>query len=273
MYVCKYFLSFSTFFKKGIYFFVSMCYYIDMSKSGSNKGIYIFWGGIALVVAIVLLIIFLPRTNTAMPYGNMYSLSYNIKQTDKNGKDINYYTEALINDASADGVAKTNLNNLYALQKAMTNSDGFCLTGLLYLTPGENYRGLVSSQNTIARSLGTSLYEFHKYCTEFVTPLFDDQEHFVDRGLVVNETLLVYYSKYSALLKEIAEFYYTTAQLMHSSATQCMEVSPILLDKHLEHITKVYNHATSGIVSAAEASQLLNSSTVIYADGYYKDFI
>lgn len=244
-----------------------------MSKSGSNKGIYIFWGGIALVVAIVLLIIFLPRTNASMPYGNMHSLSYNISQTDKNGKNINYYTEALINDPSADGVAKTNLNNLYALQKSMTNSDSFCLRGLLYLTPGENYRGLVSSQNTIARSLGTSLYEFHKYCTEFVTPLFDGKTHFEDRSLPVNEILLVYYSKYSALLKEMAEFYNTTALLMHSSASQCMEVSPILLDKHLEHITKVYNHATSGMVTASEASSLLNSSTVIYADGYYKDFI
>lgn len=244
-----------------------------MSKSGSNKGIYIFWGGIALVVAIVLLIIFLPRTNASMPYGNMHSLSYNISQTDKNGKNINYYTEALINDPSADGVAKTNLNNLYALQKSMTNSDSFCLRGLLYLTPGENYRGLVSSQNTIARSLGTSLYEFHKYCTEFVTPLFDGKTHFEDRSLAVNEILLVYYSKYSALLKEMAEFYNTTALLMHSSASQCMEVSPILLDKHLEHITKVYNHATSGMVTASEASSLLNSSTVIYADGYYKDFI
>lgn len=250
-----------------------MCYYIDMSKSGSNKGIYIFWGGIALVVAIVLLIIFLPRTNASMPYGNMHSLSYNISQTDKNGKNINYYTEALINDPSADGVAKTNLNNLYALQKSMTNSDSFCLRGLLYLTPGENYRDLVSSQNTIARSLGTSLYEFHKYCTEFVTPLFDGKTHFEDRSLPVNEILSVYYSQYSALLKEMAEFYNTTALLMHSSASQCMEVSPILLDKHLEHITKVYNHVTSGMVTASEASSLLNSSTVIYADGYYKDFI
>ena len=243
-----------------------------MSKTGSNKGIYIFWGGIALVVAIVLLIIFLPRTNTSMPYGNMYSLSYNMSQVDNKGKDINYYTEALINDPSADGVAKSNLNNLYALQKAMTNSDSFCLRGLLYLTPGEDYKALVSSQNTIARSLGTSLYEFHNYCTEFVTPLFDGR-YFQDRSLVVNETLLVYYSKYSALLKEIAEFYNTTALLMHSSATKCMEVSPAMLDKHLEHITTVYNHATSGVVSAQQASQLLNTSTVIYADGYYKDFI
>ncbi|MBR5012530.1 MAG: hypothetical protein IKY15_01180, partial [Clostridia bacterium] len=97
--------------------------------------------------------------------------------------------------------------------------------------------------------------------------------YFQDRSLVVNETLLVYYSKYSALLKEIAEFYNTTALLMHSSATKCMEVSPAMLDKHLEHITTVYNHATSGVVSAQQASQLLNTSTVIYADGYYKDFI
>lgn len=244
-----------------------------MSKSGSNKGIYIFWGGIALVVAIVLLIIFLPRTNASMPYGNMYSLSYNINQADKNGKNINYYTEALINDPSADGVAKTNLNNLYALQKAMTNSDDFCLTGLLYLTPGENYKALVASQNTIAKNLGTSLYEFHNYCTNFVTPLFDGKTTFSDRKGAVNQILPVYYSQYSALLKEMADFYYTTAQLMHSSSTLCMEINSTLLDKHLAHITSVYNHVTSGIVSASQASELLNSSTVLYAEGYYKDFI
>ena len=31
-----------------------MCYYICMSKKGSNKGIYLFWGGIAIVLAIVI---------------------------------------------------------------------------------------------------------------------------------------------------------------------------------------------------------------------------
>ena len=243
-----------------------------MSKSGSNKGIYIFWGGIALLVAIVLLIIFLPRTNASMPYRNVHSLSYNIALTNKNGKTINYFTEALINDPNSNLTTKTNLNNLYALQKTMQNSTDFCMTGLLYLSPSAEFKGLVSKQNTVARNLGTTLYQLQTYCTQFVTPLFDGTP-FADRPSMVNKTLKVYYEKYTALLKEMAEFYYTTAQILHTSATKCMEVNPTMLDKHLELMTKVHGFATSTMVSTSEASKCLNDSITLYADGYYKDYI
>lgn len=243
-----------------------------MSKTGSNKGIYIFWGGIALVVAVVLLIIFLPRANASMPYGNMHSLSYNIAQTDKNGKNINYFTEALINDASSNLTTKTNLNNLYALQKAMANSTDFCMTGLLYLSPTGDFKGLSAKQNAVAKSLGTTLYEFQSYCTEFVTPLFDGRT-FPDRSFAVNETLAVYFEKYTNLLQEMADFYLTTAQIMHTSATKCMEVNPTMLDKHLELMTTVYGFATSTMLSTTDAAKCLNDSITLYADGYYKNYI
>ena len=202
----------------------------------------------------------------------MHSLSYNIAQTDKNGKTINYFTEALINDANSNLTTKTNLNNLYALQKTMQNSTDFCMTGLLYLSPSAEFKGLTSKQNSVARSLGTTLYEFQSYCTKFVTPLFDGTT-FADRRLVVNETLEVYYEKYTAVLKEMAEFYFTSAQILHTSATKCMEVNPTMLDKHLELMTRVYGFATSTMVSAQDSAKCLNDSITLYADGYYKNFI
>lgn len=249
-----------------------MCYYIGMSKSGSNKGIYIFWGGIALVLAVVLLIVFLPRINSSMPYSNMHSFSYNLSQTDKNGKDLNYFTEALINDPSTNSTIKGNLNNLFALQKTMANSTDFCMTGLLYLSPNSEFRDLAKKQNDVAKNLGTLLYDFQTYCTRYVNPLFDGT-HLVDREFAINEAITAYYEKYTAFLKEMSEFYFTTAKILHTSATQCMEVNPTMLDRHLTLMTSVHNYATSTMVSAGQASELLNESIALYADGYYENFI
>lgn len=243
-----------------------------MSKTSSNKGIYLFWGGIAIVVAVVLLIIFLPRTNAGAPLATSQSVASQIERKDSLNKNIDFYITSFLNDPLTDSTQKQNLSALYSLQQSLVASNTFSQNALLYVTPAEDFKALSKEQQSKADTFSGTLSAFQNYCSLHVSSLFDGTV-FTNRTFTLNETLNVFYDKYQVVLKEMANFYYTTAQIVSSSAMLCMEINTTMKQKHLELSETIYNLAQSGMVSIPSASNALSTAQTIYAEGYYKSFI
>ena len=243
-----------------------------MSKKGSNKGIYLFWGGIAVIVIIVLLVVFLPRANPQAAYTNMENVAVALDKKDKNGHDINYFAEKFIADSQTYSDRKTNLTSYNKLWLSLTQSNDFCGNALLYVSPTDGFKALSGDQNIAANMALTQITEFQDYCTNYVTKFFDGTS-FADRTFSLNETLDVFLSKYTALLTNLTEFYHTTAEIMFNHSTKSMEINPTMLQKHLDNITAVKTTLTESVVSISTVTNIYNTAQTIYVAGYYKSFV
>lgn len=249
-----------------------MCYYICMSKKGSNKGIYLFWGGIAIVLAIVLLLIFLPRTNAAAPYANINAAISALEGKDANNKSIDFYAESIISDGDTNQINKDAVQSLYNIQKALAKSNDFTLTALLYTTPQKEFDKLVTQQAKEKKSGLTALNEFQDYCQTFITPFFNGT-NYSDRAFRLNETVEVFVEKYTALMLEVSALYHTTAQIINGHATTCMEINQKMKERHLSIAKSAHTMMADDNFTTLNTTTLLADATSIYAEGYYTTFI
>ena len=243
-----------------------------MSKNGSNKGIFIFWGGIAIVLAIVLLLIFLPRTSAAVPYANINAAIITLENKDSNNKTINYYAESIINDSQTNQANKDAVKSLYNIQKALAKSNDFCQTALLYTTPNNGFNKLVKQQTKEKKAAQTALHEFQDYCQTFITPFFNGTQY-ANRAFSLNETVAVYVEKYTAVMLELSAFYQTTAEIISGYATTCMEINPTMKEKHLTIMTSAHAMVADDNFTTLNTATLLIDATAVYAEGYYTTFI
>ena len=243
-----------------------------MSSKGSNKGIYLFWGTIVLVIVIVLLVVFLPRAQGAAAHTNMVNISVQLNKTDKNNHTVNFFAEKFIQDIDTQTNFKTSLQNYHKLWNSLTLSDDFSINALLYVSPAKGYNSLVKKQNQSFKQANAMLKDFQAYCTNNVTKFFDGTP-FHNRKFSINETLEVFLKKYTVVLNELIEFYEYTAQIVHGHATQGIEINPKMLEKHLKHITSIKTSISNAVVSSQEVTNIYNNALIIYADGYYKSLI
>ena len=243
-----------------------------MSKNGSNKGIFIFWGGIAIVLAIVLLLIFLPRTSAAVPYANINAVIITLEDKDSNNKTINYYAESILNDGDTDQANKDAVKSLYNIQQALAKSNDFCQTALLYTTPNDGFNKLVKQQNKEKKAAQTALRECQDYCKAYITPFFNGTQD-ANRAYRLNETVKVFVEKYTAVMLELSAFYQTTAQIISGHATTCMEINPTMKEKHLTLMTSARAMVADDNFTTLNTATLLIDATAVYAEGYYTTFI
>lgn len=243
-----------------------------MSKNGSNKGTYIFWDGILVVVAIILLVIFLPRTSANAPFVRINTTVITLEKTDANNKTINYYIENIIADTETNQSNKTAVQSLFNIQNALQKSNDFCLTALLFTTPQDGFNALAKKQNTYATESQKLLNEFHTYCATFITPFFIGTPD-NNREFRLNKTLETFVDKYTQVMLELSAFYQTTAQIISDFSTPCMEVNPDMKERHLTLTTSAHTMIADENFALLNTATLLADATAIYAQGYYTTFI
>ena len=243
-----------------------------MSKNGSNKGIFIFWGGIAIVLAIILLVIFLPRTNAAAPYANINAAIVALEDKDINNKTINFYADSIISDADTNAANKAAVQSLYNIQNAMAKSNDFCQTALLFTTPTDGFNKLVSQQSKEKKAAQTSLREVQDYCQTFITPFFNGTQY-ANRAFALNETVSVFVEKYTAVMLNLSSLYHTTAQIISDHATISMEINPTMKERHLALMASAHTMMADDNFNILGTTTLLLDATSIYAEGYYTTFI
>lgn len=211
-----------------------------MSKKESNKNIYIFWGAIALIVVIVFLVIFLPRTNTTRTYNNMLQISEVIKKQDTHNKDITYYANQFLLSPLEDS-KKDQARALLHLQLSMEYSTSYALTALQFVGKNQNFNKLYNAQISAFNSSQNELSVVLNYCQNNVYQWFENPE--TQKNDIFKQTFNAFLQKYQTAIQQLADFYVATSELLTLNATQGIEITQSNLEKNEQFMKQIQEQA------------------------------
>ena len=201
-----------------------------MAKDIGNKGIYIFWGGILLIIAIVLLIIFVPRTETKNPFTNLNSVINTVNEKDSNQHDFSYYMIHLQTNNSIDTERNKKIESLNKMLGVFTSSNAFNQSALLFLENGSGFKSLSTKHTGWANDSKNAIDEFNIYIKNSLNPFLSGNYSTTDIAMVVD----VVVQKYSNVIVNLSEFYLSTAEIIHNYAVRGLDVKESIINSSLE---------------------------------------
>lgn len=234
----------------------------ETNSLGSNKGIYIFWGVILLVVVAVLLFIFIPRTDYDKAYNNVLSVKTSTYAEDFSHNTISSYTDS----AQAKFASSSRSGDITALENIQTTlilSNNFCLTALSFIEDGGEYNSTTRAQSNAKSNLDGKINSFMSYCKTTLTNALNQTSLSTSE---IASASNFFYEKYFELTKAYLTFYEETAKVISSSAKQDLTITSTAITTNTNYITSLKTEIAKTTLSVGETGTIKLSAESFYAD-------
>lgn len=235
----------------------------------SNKGIYIFWGLILLVVVGVVLFFVIPRTDYALAYKSYASVSNNTHEEITEDKTYyDYINSAKSKFGAIAGVEEgiNTLTSLAVIQDTFALAEDYTKTSLTFVNKNGKYMNAAKTLDKAGKSLNKKINNFQEYCTDILASALA-QNHLPTSE--INFTVSGLNQRYTELLAAYVGYYEKAAALIENHAIKNMENNPTVINAHKAIILDIKTELAKDDISMSAVSSIHATATSVYSSIYY----
>lgn len=230
-----------------------------MAKDTGNKGIILFWVGVLAVIAIVLLIIFIPRTNPNAPKENMEKIIAKTAITDNYYRTYADFVDKLANDEKLDGNLKIKIDCVTAIVNTTQKLNTFNSTAFLNISTSGSFNSLCKQHTSSANALEDEIESFQSYCFNTVNDFFKTEYLSNDLKNVAS----VFVGKYINLAEKYVDYYLLTANFIEECSDRGMDITDDKVQCNIDIMTEAQGYVENmknNIYNQQKINDLLNKA-------------
>lgn len=234
----------------------------------SNKGIYIFWGLIILVIVAVVLFFVIPRTDYALAYKSYASVNKNTYE--EITEDKTYYDYIVSAKSKFGAIAglegKETLTCLTNIQETLTLSEDYVQMSLMFLNKSDKYIDASKSLEKSGNKLNKKINDFQSYCkTNLSSALNQSNLPMTEINDVVNGLN----ERYNALIEEYVKYYEKVAVVIEKYSIKTIENNPTVINAHKGIISSLKTALAEEDLSLTTTSSIYANALTVYSSVYY----
>ena len=243
-----------------------MCYNTRMESN--NKGIYIFWGLILVVVVAVVLFFVIPRTDYALAYKSYASVTSNTNQEISEEKTyLSFVEDAKGKFGAVSGVSGiANLTMLTTIQSTFALAEDYSRTSLMFVEKTDKYLSAAKTLNKAGKGLNKDINEFQEYCTTILQNALNQPSLPTSE---INHVINGLNQRYTELLKSYADYYEKVAVVIDNHSIKNIENNPTVINAHKNIIINIKTELNKQNMSQTQISSIYNTAMGVYSSVYY----